>query len=1005
VDELPSVDEKGEPPRRPEPDAAGVDRLEVLEHQVRQLMSRLAAWVESQLVQAVDDRRSDLRALRSELQTALTEQVAGVRAESASVLTVAIRRLSLNHEELAERLDDVAGRSAEAVAGAAALRLAAASDTGRLEALEHQLDQRIGRLTDSVQAQLTDAADRRRSQLEAMRVELEAALTERMLAVAQQADQAAERVAGLGADVAAEVARTAAFEDRLRTAVTRLGESLEARLADAADVRLRDLDALRSQLHAAAEERVEEARAVAASMIESVVERLEGVAGRASQSADAVAALSAAVDARLAEVASGRQAEAVALRAEVHGAVEERLRPVADRASEVAEAMAAVSAAVQADAARSEAFEERVRAAIAALTDSVDARMSEAGSARQVEVEGLRIELQRAFDDRLQDVAAEAARATEGIVALGATAEADAARTEAFEDRVRAAVARLTESVDARLTQAAEDRERALEGFRFELRTALDERLLPVVDRADELAAGLATVTSALDAESGRSDAFEERVRSVVSRVTESVEALAATATATATATAGPEELESLRAELQAAVEARTAAVAREASEGLAGLTSTVEAQAGRFEAFEERVRAAVTALTESVDSRLADVAATRQGEMEAVRQQAVEAVASLTASLEAEAARTEAFEHRVRAAMGRLSESVEARAAAGGTAELQAEIQAALGQQLTDARTQIASAVAGANKRFVRAHEQLTERMDAVDGRVAASAEKVDGLVAAVGSGAGRLEALELHIGRIDERLAQLAEASAAGMTADGTVGRLAAVRAELQGTVAEHFGDLRAELAAAEQDRADAATRVEDRVGELAGQVAAASAALEAVTAALAAGEGRFERLEKRGRQLQERLSKAVEARPAETGQGGGEEGAALSAELARLRADLDTATAAQARKAERAQAQLRKGVDDLAGRVDDLAAAVAAAASAEKGALAPLRSDVRQLQVQVAELTDALSEATSRRRPPAATAERAAPGVRPAAARRAAAKAAPPAKRAPRVTKNGQ
>ena len=49
--------------------------MDALEHEVRLLTSRLAGWVEAQLVQALDDRRQEMTALRSELLSTMDEQL------------------------------------------------------------------------------------------------------------------------------------------------------------------------------------------------------------------------------------------------------------------------------------------------------------------------------------------------------------------------------------------------------------------------------------------------------------------------------------------------------------------------------------------------------------------------------------------------------------------------------------------------------------------------------------------------------------------------------------------------------------------------------------------------------------------------------------------------------------------------------------------------------------------------------------------------------------------
>jgi len=709
------VDEIGGPPQRVGAAPDDVDGRDALEHQVRQLMSRLAAWVEAQLVQAVDDRRNDLRVLRSELQAALNEQAAGARAESAAVLTVAIRRLSVNQEQLDQRLEDVAGRSAAAVAGAAALSVAAAADAGRLEALEHALDQGIGRLADSVKVELADSADRRRSEMEAVRAEL----SERLEGVERRAGRASEEVAVLSAAAEAEAARVLAFEEQLRAAVARLSDSVDARVGESL------------------------------------------ATGRAGVAADIVALTSTLED----------------------------------------------------QAARAGAFEERVRTAIVRLTDSVDGRLVEAGEARQAEV------------DRLQAV--------------------------------------------------------------------LDERLAIVAGQiagqiAGQVAAGVAGVAASVEAESQRVNAFEEQVRSVISRLTDSVESLAAVSTTR------PGEAEALRVGHEAALEERLRAQLP------AALTVRLAAQVG-----------------ELVDGRLNEIVERRRTEFDSLR----------------------------------------------------VELQGALTEQLGEARSQIAAAVAGANKRFSAGLEQLSERMDALVQQVAGSGERVETVVGSVSSDGDRLEALELHTRRTDERLGQLVDAKLASMLTDDPEARTAALRAEIEGAAAAHLGELRAEIAAAaaatERKLVAAQEALEERMAGPAAQAEAAAAGHDAVAASVVADRGRVERLETRGRQSEERLVKTIEARLAEATAAGASEIAALSAELVEVRSQVIDAAAAQARKSGRAQDQLKRSLDDVAARVDDLGAAMAAASSAEKGALAPLRSDVRQLQAQVEELLKAQGDIRSPRR----------------------------------------
>lgn len=844
------MDEIGQRPGVAGPSPDDGDRLEALERQVRQLMGRLAGWVESQLVQAVEDRRRDLRTLRAELQAGLDEQVAGARAEAASMLTVATRRLGVNHDELGERLQGVT----------------------------------------------------------------------------RQAEQASERAVALGASAEAEAARTEAFEERVRSAMGRLTESVETRLAESAACRSADLDVVRSELHAAIDERMEQSRAANASMLAPVAERLEAVAGEASRTAGDVAAL---------------------------------------------------TASSAAEAARSEVFEERVRAAMFRLTESVDARLAEAASSRQADgdamrrevlasmearmptLEAFRAELQSALDERLREIASQAATAKEGVVALAASAEAESARTEAFEERVRAAIVRLTESVDVRLAEAATGREADVEGLRGEWRAAIDAgrdtvleafqaQLRPALDER------LRAISASVEAQEARSEALEERVRSVVSRLTDSVEALALASGSR------PQELEAFRAELQAALDSRLEAASRQTTDGLASLIASLEAETARTEAFEHRVRSAMGRLAESVDTQLARAADERQADLDALR-------SGLQVTLAAQLG-DKVGEH----VDGRLAEVVELRRSEFDS--LRAELQGALAQQLSEARSQIAAAVAGANRRFVRANEQLSERVEAVSRRTAGSAEKVD-------------------------RLAEIVEARMAAMTATmpGDPGaEVAALRTDLESQVRAQMTTSAAEAAEAERRLLASHGRVEKRVTELAGQVAAAAARFDVVGASLEADEDRLGGLEERARQTEERLAQAVEARLAESVERSAAEVGALSAELARARSELDT-TAALSRKSSRAQDQLRRALANVAARVDGLGSAMTAAASAETGALAPLRSDVRLLQTQVSELAERLDEARSAG---AKGAPRKAAGTKATTT-----KPAPGAKRSTRATKNGQ
>ena len=267
----------GRTPPRPDAAPGEVDRLEALEQQVRQLTSRLAGWVEAQLVQALDDRRDDMKALRAELQVVVNEQLAGMRAEASSVLIVATRRLEVAQEQLSERLDTVAERAADAASKAIALSGASSTETERLELLEELVDQRLALVPDLVKAQVAAAAERQRAEVAAARTELAALLDERLAELASASTTSVsavqERLAAMSAgmnarldDVAAQAAmaaddaevlraeasagpdRVEAFEQRVRAAMGRLSDSVEARLAEVNAGRESGLEALRSGL-------------------------------------------------------------------------------------------------------------------------------------------------------------------------------------------------------------------------------------------------------------------------------------------------------------------------------------------------------------------------------------------------------------------------------------------------------------------------------------------------------------------------------------------------------------------------------------------------------------------------------------------------------------------------------------------------------------------------------------------------------------------------------------
>lgn len=397
------------------PAPGDVDRLEALEQQVRQLTSRLAGWVEAQLVQAVDDRRNDMKALRSELQVILNEQLAGMRAEASSVLSVATRRLEVGQEQLTERLDAVAERAADAAATAMALSSSPSGDSERLDALEQRVRSAMSRLSDSVETRLTELDKARQSELDALRSQLRAIddrvsqqasaaglsalstrLDQRLDEVGGQVAAAADRVASLSAEVDAGPARIDAFEQRVKAAMVRLTDSVELRLAETATTRSSDLVGLRSEL---------------TKRIDEMARTRSNVTGR--------------VDA------------------------------VAQRISAVADDLGALRVEVKAGMARNDELEKRVKAAIGRLADSVETKLAdfaaqstEENTARLAEVAEQRRGELEAFNASVQ------ATLRESEVRLRQMIQVNRGDFEAIAGRV-AKLSTVTEKVDALTTTAA----------------------------------------------------------------------------------------------------------------------------------------------------------------------------------------------------------------------------------------------------------------------------------------------------------------------------------------------------------------------------------------------------------------------------------------------------------------------------------------------------------------------------------------------------------------------
>jgi len=459
VDEAAIPDERAEPLRRTAPVSHKLDRLEALERQVRQLMSRLASWVESELVQAVEDRRGDLRALRMELQTTLEEQAASARAEGASVLTVAVRRLSTNQEELLDRLETVYGHASRSAEAVTALSASVEDEAARVLAFEEQVRAVVARLGESLDGRLADAATGRQGEIGhlqgeigRLRAEVRALLDERLLPVAEQANQAIEAVAAMASSMEDRTAHTEAFEERLRAAVNRLTESVDSRFAEATKVRRSELQTVRAEVGS--------------------------------------------------QVDASRDTAMLAFRVELGVALDEAVQSVAAQAGHATDAVTAMSASLESEALRAEAFEDRTRTAMAQLADSVDARVATAARDSMAELDTLRMTLDEWVTERVDVKVAEARLNVQSeLAALTdelASIRADAAASSAAQAKSPApelaslesgleGVARQVEELDAAMAAAASAETGALAPLRSDVRQ-LQAQVADLSERTDSAA-------------------------------------------------------------------------------------------------------------------------------------------------------------------------------------------------------------------------------------------------------------------------------------------------------------------------------------------------------------------------------------------------------------------------------------------------------------------------------------------------------------------------------------
>ena len=559
---------------------------------------------------------------------------------------------------------------------------------------------------------------------------------------------------------------------------------------------------------------------------------------------------------------------------------------------------------------RLEVLEEQVHHLAARLAGWVESQLVHAVDARRADMRALRSEILSSVDARLAETSH-----TRGADDLPA-------RIEGFEQRVKAAMGRLTDSVETRLAETTAARETELGA----LRSALGDR----VERLDqdEAAAGesLAALRLSTRAAAERTEALEQQMKAALGR---------------------------LETSLEARVDGLVLQVAA-ATDGVAAVQAEADAGPARGELLEQRVRSAMGRLAESVEARLAEVVAARPAELAGVRTELERALAlqatELRTEIETVAAATRARASQVQErldAVEQLHRDADQRFAAMVAAELtevvdsrrtemeilRHDLEEALTRQVREARTEIGTAVADAHRRFVVSVDELDERMARATEQAAwahAAVARVEGLPDAVASDGRRIEALEEHTRRTDARLGELVDAKLAEVAAERMV-EMADARDQLRASVDAHLADTRDEVAF---------TLAEGRT-----EVAAGTNRVEEALAAVDA--------------LGAKVDQAVRARL--------EELEKAAAEVADGRAEVAAAVVALDRRAAEAEDQVRRQVDELAVQV----AALVKTASTEGGTLAPLRSDIRMLQARVAELTEAVAELRPRRKVAAAPA----------------------------------
>lgn len=389
-----------------------MDRLDALEQEVHQLTSRLAGWVEAQLVQSLEARRGEMNALRSELQAAVSEQLAGIRTEQASLRGTATR----GAEEIPERLTEV----------------------------EDRIARRLAELHDQVEARLSASAERQQADVDALRAELLASPNE-----------GPRRPDGL--------------EQRVRAAMSRLSESVESKLAEAAAARQREAEGLRAEI-------ANTATALRARFSQAQ-ERIDEVERKYGEAETHVAAL---VETKLSEVVDRRRTEFDQLswelredlakqvgeaRTDIGTTVSEAHRRFLLSVERLDELVATVREELAADGRRIEALEIHTRRTDERLTELVHGKLAEVGGDRLAELEEFRGQLRTALDTHLADTRVEVSTTTgaarqelgELQAALDREVSHAVARLESLglsvQDRLREAEASVAAAVAARLSE------------------------------------------------------------------------------------------------------------------------------------------------------------------------------------------------------------------------------------------------------------------------------------------------------------------------------------------------------------------------------------------------------------------------------------------------------------------------------------------------------------------------------------------------------------------------